>query len=137
MENNQRSPEQNQDDTSRHTPAKEDAAKPQPQKTDAEIEETGKEREASKSNKKISADTVNSITGSATDKVRSRRSGDTLANTGTNVSYEGPTSTAAGGTGYNSGRPATGARITGADEYDAGGVNRVDKDSDADTKDLI
>ena len=40
MDTNQRSPEQGQKDTNRHTPSKEDATKQIPKKTDAEIEET-------------------------------------------------------------------------------------------------
>ncbi len=52
---------------------------------------------------------------SATAQVRRRSGGDLLASTGTNVSYEGATAPGAGGsvgTGYASGQPATGEKIT-------------------------
>ncbi|MCD6063334.1 MAG: hypothetical protein K0R82_1245 [Flavipsychrobacter sp.] len=141
MENNQKSPEQSQGDTNRHTPAKEDAAKPIPQKTDSEIEETEKTGGDEHPKKRVSADTINSIIGSATERVRSHRIEDRFSNTGTNVSYTKPTSTAAGGTGYNSGQAATGPRTSGADEYEAGGVNREEhKDEEhknEETKDTI
>ncbi len=55
------------------------------------------------------------MTGSPTSNVRARRHHDTLGNTGTNISYEGATPAAGGGsvgTGYGSGQDATGARIS-------------------------
>ncbi|WP_276132079.1 hypothetical protein [Polluticoccus soli] len=136
MEDNQKSPEQSQGDLNKQTPGREDAAKTPPQKTESEIEETDKKREGKHQKKKVSADAINSIIGSATDRVRSHRIEDRFSNTGTNVSYTKPTSTAAGGTGYNSGQPATGPRTSGSDEYDAGGLNR-EEHKDDDTKDTI
>lgn len=58
---------------------------------------------------------VDALTGSPTANVRARKHHDTLANTGTNISYEGATPAAGGGsvgTGYGSGQDATGARIS-------------------------
>lgn len=65
--------------------------------------------------KHTSAAGLDSIISGATDNVRSRRSGGTLGNTGTNISYEGATAPGGGGsvgTGYSSGQEATGADIT-------------------------
>lgn len=136
MEDNQKSPEQSQGDINKKTPAREDAAKKIPQKTESEIEETDKKPDEQHPKKRVSADAINSIIGSATERVRSHRIEDRFSNTGTNVSYTKPTSTAAGGTGYNSGQPATGPRTSGLDEYDAGGVSR-EEHKDEDTKDTI
>jgi hypothetical protein len=52
-----------------------------------------------------------------------------LANTGTNISYEGPTSPGSGGsvgTGYSSGKPAVEPKISTDSDYDRA---RVEKDN--------
>lgn len=64
---------------------------------------------------------LDAIISSPTDAARGRRSSGNLGNTGTNVSYEGPTAPGSGGsagTGYASGQDATGARITTTDSSD-------------------
>lgn len=56
-----------------------------------------------------------------------------LANTGTNISYEGPTAPAAGGsvgTGYASGKEATGGKISANSDYDQNRATHVDKDAE-------
>lgn len=50
-----------------------------------------------------------------------------LAQTGTNVSYEGPTAPGGGGsagTGYGSGQSATGSTTITTEDYDKGGTTR-------------
>ena len=64
---------------------------------------------------------LDSIIGGATSAARSNRHTDTLSNTGTNISYEGNTAPAGGGsvgTGQASGQDAVGARITTSDKHD-------------------
>ena len=68
-----------------------------------------------------SAANLDSIIRSATDAARSHRHSDSLGNTGTNISYEGPTAPGAGGsvgTGQASGQDAVGARIHTDDALD-------------------
>lgn len=136
MEQNQKSPEQSRGNMNDRTPSQDDAKNAPAPKTDAEKEEAEK---AGNKKHKTSAAAINSIIGSATENVRAGHIEKTLGNTGTNVSYEGPTSTAAGGTGYNSGQPATGAKISTDDAYDSGGVARTENEAnnEADEKDII
>jgi len=50
-----------------------------------------------------------------------------LANTGTNISYEGPTAAGSGGsmgTGYTSGQAATGTSITTDSDYDQAAIGK-------------
>ncbi len=55
----------------------------------------------------------------ATAQVRAHSKAGNFANTGTNVSYEGATAPGSGlGTGYTSGQPATGAKITANSDFD-------------------
>ncbi len=67
-------------------------------------------------NKKHSNSLLTAATAhSATAQVRRHSGGGLLASTGTNVSYEGATAPGAGGsvgTGFASGQPATGEKIT-------------------------
>jgi hypothetical protein len=76
------------------------------------------------------------IIGSATDNVRSHtHHHDTLGNTGTNISYEGPTAPGSGGsagTGYASGQDAVGARTSTNSEYEEGRVAHPKKKDDDD-----
>jgi len=54
-----------------------------------------------------------------------------LANTGTNISYEGPTAPAAGGsvgTGYASGKEATGETISANSDFDQNRATHIDKE---------
>jgi hypothetical protein len=116
MDRSQKSPEES-NDKRKATPSQDDTTKAPPKRTDAEIEEAKKEQKSEKENN-TSVAALNSAMSSPTQELRNRRTSDpTFDNTGTNVSYEGSTSTAAGGTGYNSGQPATGARISSSDEY--------------------
>ena len=116
MDRRQKSPEES-NNKRQVTPSQDDTTKAPPKRTDAEIEEAGKEQTSGKEHR-TSAAAIDSIISSPTQNVRNRHTSKaTFENTGTNVSYEGPTSTAAGGTGYNSGQPATGARISSTDEY--------------------
>jgi len=58
---------------------------------------------------------VDAITPNPTNVVRSRKHRDTLAGTGTNISYEGATAPGGGGsvgTGNSSGQNATGSKIS-------------------------
>jgi hypothetical protein len=53
-----------------------------------------------------------------------------LAQTGTNISYEGATAPGSGGsagTGYTSGQPATGASISTDSDYDQAGVGTTNR----------
>jgi hypothetical protein len=62
----------------------------------------------------------------ATAQVDPHRSGD-LANTGTNVSYEGPTAPGAGGsagTGYTSGQADTGSTLTTSSDYEQAAIGK-------------
>ena len=57
-----------------------------------------------------------------------------LANTGTNISYEGPTAPAAGGsvgTGYASGKEATGETISANSDFDQNRATHVNKDAES------
>jgi len=54
-----------------------------------------------------------------------------LANTGTNISYEGPTAPASGGsvgTGYASGKEATGETISANSDFDQNRATHIDKE---------
>jgi hypothetical protein len=56
-----------------------------------------------------------------------------LANTGTNISYEGPTAAGAGGsmgTGYTSGQAATGSSISTDSDYDQAAMGKHFDQSD-------
>ncbi len=58
-----------------------------------------------------------------------------LANTGTNISYEGPTAPGAGGssgTGYTSGQADTGQSVATSSDYDQAGVGSQANDTDSD-----
>lgn len=71
----------------------------------------------------------------ATEQV-SHHSDDSLAQTGTNISYEGATAPGSGGsagTGYTSGQAATGARIATDSDYDRARVGKANTDSDEET----
>lgn len=62
----------------------------------------------------------------ATAQVNPHNSGD-LANTGTNVSYEGPTAPGAGGsagTGFTSGQADTGSTLATSSDYDQAAVGK-------------
>ncbi len=69
--------------------------------------------------RKPTAAELSSISTSPTAHERAKRSGGNLGNTGTNVSYEGPTSNSPVGTGYNSGQSGTGAETASNAEEDA------------------
>lgn len=87
--------------------------------------------------RKITAAELDALTGSPTQHERSKRAGGDLGNTGTNVSYEGPTSTSPVGTGYNSGQSGTGADIR-TDSEDAARTSAStprEKDSDERSED--
>jgi hypothetical protein len=81
---------------------------------------------------------IDSIINSPSENVRSRMSGGTLGNTGTNISYEGPTAPGGGGsagTGYSSGQDATGASLrTGVDENDTPVSRNEEQDVDSDER---
>ena len=54
-----------------------------------------------------------------------------LANTGTNISYEGPTSPGSGGsvgTGYSSGKPAVEPKISTDSDYDRARIEKEQRD---------
>ena len=56
-----------------------------------------------------------------------------LANTGTNISYEGPTSPGSGGsvgTGYSSGKSAVETRISTDSDYERARIEKENKDAD-------
>jgi len=78
---------------------------------------------------------LDAIIGGATNAARSNRHTDTLSNTGTNISYEGNTAPAGGGsvgTGQASGQDAVGARLTTSDKHDhaTGSNKRYDKEGE-------
>lgn len=80
--------------------------KPNPQDENA--------RQHEQKDKKMTASQLDAITNNPTESVRSRRTGDSLSNTGTNITYEGATAPAGGGsvgTGQASGKDATDPRI--------------------------
>jgi len=110
---------------------------------DGEQENTTQEK---KERKHSSAASIDAIISSPTNAVRSRRHTDTLATTGNNTSYEGATSNAAGGTGYNSGQTATGESIHTNSAYDEARIaqkktkgenNKNDEEEDEPVKDII
>ena len=111
------------DDNAREVP-REDAAKMTPLNAE---EQEQKDNEKHQERRHSSAASINAIITSPTNAVRSRRHTDTLGNTGNNTSYEGPTSNAAGGTGYNSGQSATGETIRTTTGYDAAGMGHHKK----------
>jgi hypothetical protein len=60
-----------------------------------------------------------------------------LANTGTNISYEGPTAPGSGGsagTGYTSGQAATGATISTGSDFDQAAVSTGHNQADNEEK---
>lgn len=72
------------------------------------------EQHTEKRKSRSSAASIDAIISSPTENVHARRSGAShrMANTGTNISYEGPTAPGGGGsvgTGYSSGHSATGS----------------------------
>lgn len=127
--------------------SREDAAKMSP--LDPDMNATKKDdqgEDATKEHKELkhsSAASIDAIISSPTDAVRSRRHHDNLGNTGNNTSYEGATSNAPGGTGYNSGQPATGESINTTDAYDEAGIGHrkrqeeKNKDNEDEEKDII
>jgi hypothetical protein len=126
--------------TERHdAPGPEEPKQNQPMKTDKEIEEAGHKEGDEGEKKHSSAASINSIITGATGAVKGRMHTDTLGNTGTNVSYEGPTSTSPVGTGYNSGQSGTGSRISTSDSYDDARMeeNKIGKDNSDTEKDII
>lgn len=127
-EMNRPRPESQGQEQNRKTPAQEDAARGESKKPDAKKEEVRGKRKR----KKVSADAINAIISSPTANVRSRRTTDTLSTTGNTTSYVGPTSNAPGGTGYNSGQPATGARINSTTSFEDGRVARSADDDEGD-----
>lgn len=81
--------------------------------------------------KRINVDEINAIIGGATGNVRSRRSTNDWSDTGTNISYEGATAPAGGGsvgTGQASGQDATGASISVAPDPDGTRTNQSPND---------
>jgi hypothetical protein len=119
-------------------PGPDEPKQQQPLKTDKEIEEAKHKDKEEK--KHSSAASIDSIITSATGAVHSRHNTGTLGNTGTNISYEGPTSNSPVGTGYNSGQSATGSRISTSNSYDDARIeeNKKNKEEDSDTeKDII
>lgn len=114
-----------------HEVPADEAAKMKPENTEHNEQD---KQEAHKKPKHSSAASINAIISSPTDAVRSRRHTDTLANTGTNTSYEGATSNSPVGTGYNSGQSATGETINTNSGYDAAGMghskHKKEKDED-------
>lgn len=91
-----------------------------------------RDSENNQEKKHSSAASIDSIITGATDAVRSRTSGGTLGNTGTNISYEGATAPAGGGsvgTGYASGQEATGADTTQTSGSNEVHENRENKTS--------
>lgn len=100
-------------------------------KAEGQEQEKDENEQSGKGN--VSAANIDSIIGSATENVRSRRSDATWSNTGTNISYEGQTAPAGGGsvgTGESSGQSATGSRISTSDEYEAGRAEHPNDDED-------
>ncbi len=78
-------------------------------------------RDEKKKKKSGSAANLDGIIGSPTENVRSRRSSADWSNTGTNISYEGNTAPAGGGsvgTGQSSGKEAVDPTINANDAYD-------------------
>ncbi len=76
---------------------------------------------------------LDSIIGSPSENVRAKRSDATWSNTGTNISYEGQTAPAGGGsvgTGESSGQSATGSSINAADEYESGRLGHTEEETD-------
>jgi hypothetical protein len=110
-----------------HEVSADDAAKMTPENND---DKGTYKPEEHKELKHSSVASINAIITSATGAVRSRMHTDTLANTGTNTSYEGATSNAAGGTGYNSGQSATGETTRTTSGYDAAGLGNHEKQSE-------
>jgi len=87
--------------------------------------------------KHSSAASIDSIISGATDAVHSRMSQETWGNTGSNISYEGPTAPGSGGsvgTGDASGQDAVHSTINTNSEYDAAreGSTNEDKINDED-----
>lgn len=81
---------------------------------------------------------IDAIISSPTENVRSRRGDATWSDMGTNISYEGQTAPGGAGsvgTGQSSGQDATGETISGSSEYEHGGAERPDKESDTGTED--
>lgn len=79
-----------------------------------------------KKKKTSSAANIDAIISSPTQNVRARHAHPSWGNTGTNISYEGNTAPAGGGsvgTGQASGHDATGAEIHTDDNYDIARVN--------------
>jgi hypothetical protein len=86
-----------------------------------EQEQNQEHHDKRKKSRSGSAANLDSIMRSATDAARSHRHHTTWSNTGTNISYEGPTAPGAGGsvgTGMASGQDAVGARIITDDALD-------------------
>lgn len=90
------------------------------------VNETPQQDDASRTNdtpqrkKTSTAANIDAIISSATDNVRARRHRTNWSNTGTNISYEGPTAPGGGGsvgTGQASGQNAVGARISTDSDY--------------------
>jgi hypothetical protein len=82
--------------------------------SEEEERDESQEQHTEKRKSRSSVASINAIISSATENVHARRSGAShrLANTGTNISYEGPTAPGGGGsvgTGYSSGHSATGS----------------------------
>lgn len=90
-------------------------------KTDAS-DERASNPSSNEQKKHSSAASIDSIISGATDAVHSRMSQEMWGNTGSNISYEGPTAPGAGGsvgTGNASGQDAVQGTINTNSEYDA------------------
>lgn len=94
-----------------------------------------KEEQRGKRKRKLTAAELDALMSSPTTRERAKRAGGDLGNTGTNVSYEGPTSTSPAGTGYNSGQSGTGAAASSNSEEDARTLASNAREKDADNKD--
>ncbi|RYE23371.1 MAG: hypothetical protein EOP51_10755 [Sphingobacteriales bacterium] len=81
--------------------------------------ENNKNNEKDQHKRKFTAAELDALTGSPTERVRSQKAGGDLGATGTNVSYEGPTSNSPVGTGYNSGQSGTGSDVSRDSDEDA------------------
>jgi len=97
-------------------------------------DEQQQDKDQQKKHASGNAANIDAIINSPTEAVHGRHStGSAYANTGTNISYEGPTAPGSGGsagTGYASGQDATGARISAEDENDHVHHHTNNKDQD-------
>lgn len=87
-----------------------------------------------KKKRHFTAAELGSISTSPTEHERAKRSGGDMGTTGTNVSYEGPTSNSPVGTGYNSGQSGTGADTARNSEEDARTLASAPRENETDER---